>query len=222
MREDAWLGERLGCSAWTVEDDDDADALAKGVPGFYQAKVPAADVARVGELEAAGFRVVDVNLTLRREPDGAIPHGSLVARDARHEDRDAVLAIAERDYTVSRFHLDPAIPDEVARRIKRDWAENFFRGQRGDRLFVVELEDRVVGFHLVIDRPEASIIDLIAVSEPARRSGAGRALVTALLESSQARPVLVGTQVSNVGALGFYERLGFTALASQFVLHRHV
>ncbi len=33
--------------------------------------------------------------------------------------------------------------------------------------------------------------------------------------------MLTGTQVSNVDALRFYERLGFTVLRTQFVLHRH-
>ena len=46
--------------------------------------------------------------------------------------------IAQRDFSVSRFHLDPQIPDEVARTIKRDWVDNFFAGARGDRMLVVE------------------------------------------------------------------------------------
>jgi ribosomal protein S18 acetylase RimI-like enzyme len=132
-----------------------------------------------------------------------------------------VVAIAEREHTVSRFHLDPRIPDDVARTIKHDWVENFFRGARGDRLLVLERTGQVVGFLLVLDSAEAAVIDLITVAASARGRGAGSALVSALVASRPDRPVLTGTQISNVDAVRFYERLGFTVLRTQFVLHRH-
>ena len=81
------------------------------------------------------MRVVDVNVTLRR-PAGAPAVPADGVRDAEEADREAVLEIAERDYTVSRFHLDPQVPDERARALKRAWVDNFFRGARGDRLLV--------------------------------------------------------------------------------------
>ena len=67
---------------------------------------------------------------------------------------------------------------------------------------------------------DARVIDLIAVHPSARRSGAGRALVTHLLATSD-RPVEAGTQVANVPALGFYGELGFRAVEARYVLHRH-
>ena len=233
MREDAWLSERLGRPAWTIEETDTVDEVRAIGAGFFQAKVATDDVARVGSLEGAGFRTIDVNVTYKREPggladgvdravtaDGVDPAVTGV-RDAGPMDRDAVVAIAERDYSVSRFHLDPQIPDEVARAIKRDWADNFFRGDRGDRLLVADPDGKVIGFLLVLDGTKASVIDLIAVATEARGRGAGRALVRGLAESRPNRPVVAGTQIANVGALRFYERLGFTVEQTQFVLHRH-
>ncbi|MGH2893482.1 MAG: GNAT family N-acetyltransferase [Solirubrobacteraceae bacterium] len=221
MREDAWLGKRLGCPAWTVADADaTGDLLASG-PGFFQARVPTDAVARVGSLEDIGFRTVDVTVTYRRDPGRALSERPMGVRDARPDDRDAVIAIAERDYTVSRFHLDPEIPDEVARSIKRDWADNFFAGGRGDRMLVAEHDGEVAGFQLVLDTPEAAVIDLIAVGAAARGRRIGSALVCALAESSPDRPVQAGTQVANVPALRLYERLGFTVARTDYVLHRH-
>lgn len=222
MREDHWLGERLGCRAWTVEDEDTVEAVAACGPGFYQAKVPADRVDRVGSLEDAGFRTIDVNVTLRRAAGGPVSAEGASVRDARDGDRDAVVTIAERDHTVSRFHLDPRIPDGVARAIKRDWVENYFRGARGDRLLVLERTGQVLGFLAVLDSADAAVIDLITVAASARGRGAGGALVSALVTATPDRPVLTGTQISNVDALRFYERLGFTVLRAQFVLHRHV
>jgi ribosomal protein S18 acetylase RimI-like enzyme len=221
VREDDWLGERLGRTAWTVEDCDGVEEITACGSGFFQAKVSAEWVARVGELEALGFRAIDVNVILRRDAGISEIQSDLRVRDAHSRDRASVLAIATHDYAVSRFHLDPAIPDSVASAIKRDWVDNFFRGGRGDRLLVVDTHEEPAGFLLVVETPEASVIDLIAVATGAQGKGAGSALVAGLVQARSDKPVVVGTQVANTRALRFYERLGFTVQRTQFVLHLH-
>ena len=60
--------------------------------------------------------------------------------------------------------------------------------------------------------PEAELLN-IAVSEAARRSGIGRALLTALLEEAKSRGIdLIHLEVraSNHVAIALYETLGFT------------
>jgi ribosomal protein S18 acetylase RimI-like enzyme len=216
MLEDGWLAEQLGRPVYTLQEGD--QRLDAG-PGLYQAKVDCADVERVGALEAAGMRVVDVNVTLRRAaaPPATPPEG---VRDAAEADREAVLDMAEHDYSVSRFHLDPEIPDIRARALKRAWVDNFFRGARGDRLLVHGEEPD--GFHLVLDGTEARTVDLIAVGRDARGRGVGSALLGALFAMEPLRDVLVGTQVSNTGSLRLYQRLGFAPQATRYVLHGHV
>jgi ribosomal protein S18 acetylase RimI-like enzyme len=78
----------------------------------------------------------------------------------------------------------------------------------------------VVGFLAVLARAEARVVDLVAVRAGARRAGAGRALVAALLAGSD-RPVEAGTQAANTGAVRFYERLGFVTVGARYVLHLH-
>jgi ribosomal protein S18 acetylase RimI-like enzyme len=215
VRADAWLAERLGRPAFTLGDGDEPRA-----PGFYQARVDCADLGRLHALEAAGFRVVDVNVTLRREPGPIAASSAVQVATAEPSQRTAVLEIATRDYGVSRFHMDPEIPDATAATIKRDWAEAVLDGRRGERMLVAVAADRVVGFLAVLAAPAARTIDLLAVRTDARRTGAGRALVAALLAGTD-RPVQTGTQVANVAAVAFYERLGFETVASQYVLHLH-
>jgi ribosomal protein S18 acetylase RimI-like enzyme len=212
VRADPWLGERLGRPAFTLEEGDDPRAL-RG-PGFYQAKVGGTDVERVQTLEDAGFRLVDVNVTLRRAA-GALsaPDGVAVAA-ARPEQREAVLEIAADHFGVSRFHMDPAIPAATASAIKRDWAAAVLDGQRGEGMLVAAAGEAVVGFLALAAGPA---IDLVAVRTEARRVGAGRALVAAVAD----RELTVGTQVANTGALRFYERLGFTTVGIRYVLHLH-
>jgi ribosomal protein S18 acetylase RimI-like enzyme len=216
MLEDGWLSEQLERSAFTLEQGD--HELDAG-PGFYQAKVDCSEVSRVGALEDAGMHVVDVNLTLRR-PAGPPDTPVDGVRDAREADRDAVLEIAERDYTVSRFHLDPEVPDARARALKRAWVDNFFRGARGDRLLVHGPGPD--GFHLVLEAPDARVVDVIAVAARARGRGMGTALLGALFAMEPRRDVVVGTQASNRDSLRLYERLGFTVCGSRYVLHGHV
>ncbi len=216
MLEDGWLAEQLGRPAYTVQE---GDRRLDAGPGFYQVKVDCADVHRVGALEDAGMRVVDVSVTLRRPaapPRVAAEH----VRDAAESDREAVLEIAERDYAASRFHLDPQVPDARASALKRAWLDNFFRGARGDRLLVHgEPPD---GFHLVLEGAEARTVDLIAVAADARGRGVGSALLGALFAAEPLRDVIVGTQASNTGSLRLYERLGFSVQSTRYVLHGHV
>jgi ribosomal protein S18 acetylase RimI-like enzyme len=222
VRDDAWLAERLGRPVLTFEPGDDPAALASAAAergAFAQAKVPCDDVATAGALQDAGFRVVDANVTLSR-PSGGVPAPADVD-EATDADRDAVLDIATNDFDVSRFHRDPGIADADARRIKRDWAAAYFHGSRGDRMLVARRDGRPVGF-LGVLAPSlgVAVIDIVAVRTDARGSGAGTALVEALLASSDGR-VDVGTQIANTDALRFYERLGFVVRDTQYVLHLH-
>jgi GNAT superfamily N-acetyltransferase len=224
VREDPWLAERLTMPVLTFEAGDDPAAVARAAadraPAFAQAKVACDDVCTAGALQDAGFRVVDVNVSLScptRTGHASPGH----VDEARAPDRDAVLDIAERHFTVSRFHRDPRIPPAAAGAIKRDWAAAYLDGQRGERLLVARRDGRPVGF-LGVLAPEAGVrvIDIVAVDTPERGAGAGRSLVEALLGSFAGR-VDVGTQIANTGALRFYERLGFLVTDTRYVLHLH-
>jgi ribosomal protein S18 acetylase RimI-like enzyme len=218
VREDAWLAEQLGMPVHTVEP---GDAALDAGPGLYQAKVPCADLARLRALEDAGMRVVDVNVTLRR-PAGPSGVDTTGVRDARPADRDAILTLAERDYPGSRFHLDPQIPDERANALKRAWVDGFFAGARGDRMLVADRDGEAIGFYLVIDGDDHRTGDLLAVVPGARRAGTATALVGTALDMRPLRDHQMGTQVSNIPSLRFFERLGFSIVDSRYVLHGHV
>jgi ribosomal protein S18 acetylase RimI-like enzyme len=235
IREDAWLAERVGRPVFTVAVDDGVPAAeeieahaAQHAPAFYQARVPAERPEAAAALTAAGFAVVNVTVTLARKP-APVPDapGGFEVRNASVEADGGTLDIAERAFTSTRFHLDPLIPANVANRIKRDWAENSLTGGRGDGMLVAVRDDAPVGFLASLstetDRGRTRVIDLIAVAEEARGSGAGRALVTSFVAGARDGydEVLVGTQAANPAATRFYERLGFTTLSSAYDLHLH-
>ncbi|MGH2933087.1 MAG: GNAT family N-acetyltransferase [Gaiellaceae bacterium] len=186
---------------------------------LHTVKVPASEVAAVAELEALGFGVVDVNVTLERTGfDGVASPSVAVATPEQH---DALLDVAGSCFRYSRFHLDPHIPRESADRVKREWVRSYVEGRRGIEL----LASGTDGFLAVLEAPDgARVIDLVGVATSAQGRGAGEALVVAFAarHGGGGRTLRVGTQVANVPSLRLYEKLAYRIVGATYVLHRHV
>jgi ribosomal protein S18 acetylase RimI-like enzyme len=229
LQADAWLGRLLERPAWNVVDQGGSASIAElSNPGrqFATAKVDVDDTARALALQDIGFRVVDTGLTL--EADKVAPEDAGAARFARASDRAAVEAIAGSAFRYSRFHLDPALPDALANRIKAEWAGNWFQGARGDGMVVAEQPVGVVaGFlQLCWAAGDRLVIDLIAVRPESARRGLARAMIgfaSARGTGDARRPssMLVGTQSANTASVRLYESLGFRLRGARFVLHHH-
>lgn len=224
---DAWLTGLLGRPAHRVEPGAPASALAAlPSPGFAFVKVPAGDVAEVTRLEAAGFRVVDVNMTFSRKPGRSAEPASRVVRvDAATA--PAVLDVAGSCFRYSRFHLDPAFGEALAHRIKREWVRSYVEGRRGHSLWAVLDGARPAGFLAVLAGESGgrrqAVIDLIGVATSEQGKGFGRDLVRFFVNefSASSDELLVGTQAANVSSMSLYESCGFRAARAAYVLHRH-
>jgi GNAT superfamily N-acetyltransferase len=249
ISEDAWMGGVFGYPAFRVTAAPEASGVterarehfvSQGKQGqaFYYAKLPIDEVEQASALAAAGFHVVDVNVVFRldREPQ---PRG--VPRDVRVESwslaeaakkpikqREEVLEVAEKSFRYSRFHLDPLCPNAIANGIKRAWCENYFKERRGERLFVAFHDGVAVGFlaALIAEREagSAAIVELVAVAPGHQGKRIGEALMLAFHEHYRQRCAWleVGTQTANIHSIRLYERLGFSLIQSQYVLHAHV
>jgi ribosomal protein S18 acetylase RimI-like enzyme len=200
-------------------------------PAFYYAKAPTRQAGVVAALNAIGFHVVDVNVTLSCAPQvlaNPVCHNGLTVREAEAEDDAAILAIAGSCFRYSRFHLDPAIPLERAHAVKRAWIQSYLEGRRGEQLLVAVAEGRPVGFLAVLERMQHAktcrVIDLVGVDDAYQRCGIGRALVNAFLVECTRRGTAawVGTQAANIPSLRLYESLGFRVSDTAYVLHAHV
>jgi ribosomal protein S18 acetylase RimI-like enzyme len=223
LAEDDWLAVRFGHPVYTVLDPASVGPDDLRGAGTYQAKVPASRPDLVRRLEDAGMRVVNVSVTLGRGPAAIGPDPGTVRRLDASAD-GALLAVAERSFTHTRFHLDPGTPDAVANRIKRDWVESYLLGTRGEEMLVAEADGEPVGFLAVIRRGTTRVIDLIAVDPDHRDRGLGRDLVARFMSDSEATAerVQVGTQAANLGAIRFYERLSYVVDETAIDLHLHV
>ncbi|MHC1791852.1 GNAT family N-acetyltransferase [Solidesulfovibrio sp.] len=231
LREDAWLGDRLGRKAFHADiaaDGWDPQAAARllapalrGESVFVDVSVDAARLDVVRGCEDLGFRVADTNLRFERL--GAPPRRDcpMRPRPARPEDRDGVTALARRAFTSSRFHRDPLLSKDCADAVKAAWAANFFAGQRGDGLLVAEADGQVAGFLLYLCRQGMMVIDLVAVDAPWRAMGLGTSLVAEAFAASGQAGLVVGTQAANLPALRLYQSLGFRLAGVKYVLHHH-
>lgn len=231
LREDEWLGARLGRRAfhvlfpekgWNRGEAERRFAPVLGAEGvFVDASVDAACLDVVRDCEDLGFRLADTNLRFERlgpPPQGNCP---LAPRPARPEDREGVAALARRAFICSRFHRDPFLSQDRADEVKAAWAANFFSGRRGDGLMVAEADGQVAGFLLYLNRQGMMVIDLVAVDAPWRAMGLGTRLVAEAFGVSGQTGLVVGTQAANLPALRLYQSLGFRLAGVQYVLHHH-
>ncbi len=225
---DNWLAAILGHPAWRVSGE-----VAPGDPetlraltaqsAFLYARLPTTSVASVQSYEDAGFRLVDVTITLET---GLLPVDdapALTVGFARPEDAAALVQLAGEGFDRSRFHLDPRIPAQLASTIKERWVANYFTGGRGTHMVVGRDAQGPVSFlQLLADPAGVLTIDLIAVASRARRQGFGRAMIAfAARTCPGVHRLRVGTQAANGESLRFYGQLGFQVVDSAYVLHCH-
>ena len=230
LSRDGWLGNIFGHAVWRVSpprggpDRETAEAIERvPSPAFLYAKVPTSDIDAVGALVGLGFLVVDTNVVLER-PAGSVPDDvDDACRFAKAGDREAVCALAGRSFTLSRLHLDPAVPRAVADRSRSEWASNFFAGQRGNHMVVAEVAGRCAGFlQLLGPKDGVLVIDLIGVDPDHRRRGLARKMIQfAAAQLRDFAAMRVGTQIANIPSLRLYEALGFRTTETSYVLHCH-
>lgn len=241
---DMWLSEMFGHDVFRVSPPEDvggafrravsADALtaaAEGGDAFFFCKVPVERVDQVAAMTAGGFNVVDVNISLEREParlSETLPDNTVILPEPEPAQHEAVLEIAENAFAYSRFHLDPHIPRKTADGIKRVWIENYIRKVRGDQLLVAVTGGKPSGFLAILGtevRGRATRVhDLLGVDKRMRGRGIGRSLINFSVHHDVDRCALLrmGTQVANRGSVRLYESCGFRYTGAAYVLHAHV
>lgn len=228
---DPWLQRFLGKPVFRVTGPIDAgDATPSKLRevtaqnAFAYTRVPTTDTHSVDAFQAAGFRVVDVSITL--ETTGLpplLPQDAARARFASPDDANAVERIGREGFAWSRFHLDPRIDKAAADEIKAQWAGNFFRGTRGDYMVTAGQTGEVGAFLQLLSGADGVLsIDLIAVAAPQRRKGLAGAMIRfAAHHCPGVTRLRVGTQAANIDSLRLYQRLGFVVASTAYVLHCH-
>ncbi len=180
---DPWLTQILGRSTYKLIVDEALVGCSPGddlflrelqsQPVFIYTKVPAESLLAVKFLEQAGFHLVDTNVVFDKLLVASQPlAGHCTVRFAIPNDKTQVVELARNSFVYSRFHMDKTIPTMVANTIKAEWVGSYFAGKRGDDMVVALVDERIVGFLLLLYGSDGVlIIDLIAVDKKKRRKG---------------------------------------------------
>ncbi|MDF1720170.1 MAG: GNAT family N-acetyltransferase [Minwuia sp.] len=223
LRPDDWLAGLLGKPAWHLTPSAEPNRpveVPTGQPCFIDARLPVTRTEVARKLEDAGFRLVDTGMNFER-PTWAAAH-SRHCRLSVPSDRAAVEDIASRNFTFSRFHLDPIVSNDAANEIKRQWAGNHFAGTRGDGMIVAEVEGETVGFLLYLLSGDVLTIDLVAVDSRHRGKGLARDMIAFADSLVPGVAILrVGTQLANAPSLRSYMGDNFRLISSSYVFHYH-
>lgn len=229
IQQDPWLGEMLGKPACHIVAEPLKLVVADLPEGeaFTDARVDVRDFKALSHLQGLGFAVIDCNVSLEWPGDMRkleVDSPSRNIRFAESKDELGVRALAKEAFEYDRFHRDPRISDDVANRIKEEWAGNFFTGDRGTWMVIATDEKGVAGFMLLLS-PEngALVIDLVAVAARCRRRGVAQSMTDFALGNCTGKMprIRVGTQLSNSPSLRLYEAMGFRWSGAAYVLHRH-
>lgn len=136
------------------------------------------------------------------------------------EKNDQVIEIA--DFQFSKFTEDPELAKRGGDHVYSQWLINSF--EKPDKFYALSKNDNgdINGFVLYSYSDNACVIELIAVSHSETKSGIGSSLFKAVefaTHNSGLHEIKVGTQVRNMGAINFYQKVGCKQVGCHQVYH---
>ncbi len=186
------------------------------------------DISTVQAIEHLGGILTDILVTFRFDSGWQLPNppsNGIRTMEAVADDSLVLAPMAEKLFTIDRFHSDPSLPRTKSDQVYSQWVLNSFRGF-ASTIIVAKRADKLVGFITCkIERlpqdMKYGVIDLVGVDSTERGVGIGSVLVRAALEwfVSRVPSVYVGTQGANTHAVKLYERNGFRHVCSEATLH---
>ena len=174
-------------------------------------------------LEQKGFNLIDTNVIFEKKIDKSKQFSvNKNIRLAAPKDRDKVVKLASTNFSLSRFHLDPLITNELANNLKGLWIKNYFKGIRGDKMFVQVQGNKVVGFLQILKNNNKITIDLIAVEKTHQKKKIATNLINfAETNYSDCFMIQTGTQIANINSIKLYQKHGFYWIDSYYIFHYH-
>jgi len=230
---DEWLSELIQRKTYCVKHemydltDEKLDEIIRSYlqidKVFLYAKIQATFLEMIHFYQKAGFRIADVNIVFVKRINHRTSIDSDSIRFSAPKDQSMVKELARQSFKYSRFHMDQELESDQADMIKAEWANNFFLGKRGNWMIIAEHNEKVIGFLLLLKGEKNSlVIDLIAVDSTFRGQGvASKMIKFAETKLKTFETIQAGTQIVNFSSIQLYEKLGFRACKSYYVLHYH-
>jgi dTDP-4-amino-4,6-dideoxy-D-galactose acyltransferase len=195
---------------------------------YFLARADSPDTIEV--VQNAGFRLVDIRITLEHKNDDAnftnLPKISEAgARAARLEDVPVLQAIARTAHTDTRFFIDPHFTRAKAEALYSLWIELECQGRAQHVMVPISDTDKPLGYiscHLDAGHSTGQI-GLVGIESGARGRGLAKAVVKEALrwfQDQNAKSVTVVTQGRNLAAQRLYQRCGFVTCDLQLWYHK--
>lgn len=142
--------------------------------------------------------------------------------EAEISDKKKVVDRSLLKFSHSRFFKDNKISKKNAFLIKKKWIENYFKGQRANKMYIATYQDKIAGFLLLFINNNKAKIDLINIKEKFR----GKKIATSLLynfinKNKKIKYLYAGTQETNHSAQIFYKSLGLKIKKTYYNYHLH-
>lgn len=218
------MGFRVGRLEAGLVDPADLPGCLDGIPGsgFRLVYAPVAwdDLARRQVLESRGARLVDRKTTFLKAdlgPEAAWPVG--IAASAATDPSPGLIALALASGHLSRFRVDPGIPEGVFEQLYGTWIRRSLDHDLADAVLVAAGEAGLVTLRLEGDQ---AVIGLIAVAADQRGKGLGRSLIQASFAWGRDRgasSLRVVTQGLNRGACALYLASGCRVVQEDAYYH---
>jgi ribosomal protein S18 acetylase RimI-like enzyme len=193
---------------------------------FYHARMEIENIPSIIALEKEGFFSTSTDINLRWAiTDLPIRDMDQQVSVCREKDVPVIAKISKNAYTTTRFHYDPHISDEKANQQKEVWITNCYHQKLAEEILVYRdpQTSTALGYIAVKRNPDdVGIIILIAVDSKAQKRGIATKLMDASsswFKSKGCKEVIVGTQLSNFGALRLYQNTGFRLFSTTVSKH---
>lgn len=179
-------------------------------------KIKSQDVVFIKLLEALGFYLSDIGVTWEIDAvkfsfKGVRKNSIISAPIKVATDRDIpwLKKMSGSLFLESRFYSDPFFPKEEADKLYQTWIENSVKGKVADVVFCVPN----IGF-VTCKKSSVNIgeIILIGIKEDFKGKGVGTLLIEEVVKWFKTQGVnliSVRTQLRNLNAMNFYNKLGF-------------
>lgn len=244
FKSDEWLSKILKVNSYElildkkIKQKNIEESLSKlDFNSFVTGKISTKDIDNLLILQECEFKLIDTLIKYKANTDQILKvnhqydhQNDIQIREAKIKDSLKIAELASKSFQFSRFYLDPNISNEYASKIKYEWVLNYFKGLRGNKLFVTtsKCNNDIVGFILLIEKVYPNdqkniIVDLIAIDSKFSRKGLAFSLIKYLASQYHSEEVMfcVGTQLGNIPANRLYQKLNFQMTNSSYVLHFH-
>ncbi|WP_137790965.1 GNAT family N-acetyltransferase [Bacillus sp. E(2018)] len=164
--------------------------------------------------------LADINVQYEKNLVGLDEKPKKITIHRALEHNDQIIEIA--DFQFSKFTEDPELAKRGGDKVYQQWLINSFR--KSDKLYALSKDELGVinGFLLFSFADNVCVIELIAVSKKETKGGIGSSLFRAVeyeVYQEGIKKIKVGTQVRNLGAINFYQKVGCKQVGCHQVFH---